>query len=76
MLLFKQYVVEDYAAASAQVPVIDDGPCLAGEPGALDGVAADMRHACETVGFLYTLNRPPVRSGRYCLITIQGNESE
>jgi hypothetical protein len=31
------------------IPVIDLGPCLAGEPGALDHAAAELRHkSCST----------------------------
>jgi isopenicillin N synthase-like dioxygenase len=38
------------------IPVIDYGPYSAGAPGALEGVAADVAHACENVGFFYALN--------------------
>jgi isopenicillin N synthase-like dioxygenase len=38
------------------IPVIDLGPVFAGEPGALEATAAELRHACETVGFLYIKN--------------------
>ena len=56
MNLFKEHAVGDYAAAAAQIPVIDFGPVFAGEPGALSRVAAAARHACENVGFFYALN--------------------
>jgi isopenicillin N synthase-like dioxygenase len=56
MHLFKQHAVKDYAAASAKIPVIDYGPYFAGEPGAEEAIAEQVRHACETVGFLYALN--------------------
>jgi isopenicillin N synthase-like dioxygenase len=56
MHLFKQHAVQDDAAVSARIPVIDYGPCLAGEAGALEHVADQVRHACETVGFLYAAN--------------------
>jgi isopenicillin N synthase-like dioxygenase len=38
------------------IPIIDYGPYFAGVPGALDGVAADVAHVCENVGFFYALN--------------------
>jgi len=34
MNLFKEHAVRDYAAAAAQIPVIDFGPVFGGEPGA------------------------------------------
>jgi isopenicillin N synthase-like dioxygenase len=55
MNLFQQHSVRDYAAAAAQIAVIDFGPCFAGVPGALEGTAAIVRHACEHVGFFYAL---------------------
>ncbi len=39
-----------------KIPVIDYGPYFAGEPGALERVAAEVAHACENVGFFYALN--------------------
>jgi isopenicillin N synthase-like dioxygenase len=56
MNLFQQHGVRDYAAAAAQIPVIDFGPLFAGEPGALPNLANAARHACENVGFFYALN--------------------
>ena len=56
MNLFEQHGVRDYAAAAAQIPVIDFGPCFAGDPGALGRTAPVVRHACEAVGFFYALN--------------------
>jgi isopenicillin N synthase-like dioxygenase len=56
MNLFQQHGVRDYAAAAAQIPVIDFGPLFAGEPGALSRTANAARHACENVGFFYALN--------------------
>ncbi len=38
------------------IPLIDLGPFLAGEPGALQSTAAELRHICETIGFLYITN--------------------
>jgi isopenicillin N synthase-like dioxygenase len=56
MNLFEKHAVCDYAAAAAQIPIIDFGSVFAGEPGALQSVAAAMRDACENVGFFYALN--------------------
>src|SRR6185437_3362977 len=42
--------------ASAKVPIIDYGPYFAREPGALAVLAAQLRRACEEVGFFYALN--------------------
>jgi len=56
MHLFKQYAVADDEAAARMIPVIDYGPYFAGEPGALDRIAAEVAHACENVGFFYALN--------------------
>ncbi len=53
MSLFKQHAVADYAAAAAQIPVIDFAPVFAGEEGALDRLTPMVRHACEHVGFFY-----------------------
>ena len=55
MNLFEEQGVRDYAEAAAKIPVIDFGPYFAGEPGALDRVAAEARHACENIGFFYAL---------------------
>ena len=46
MHLFKEHGVKDYARAAAAIPVIDYGPYFAGEKGALERVAADVRRAC------------------------------
>lgn len=43
-------------AATAAIPVLDLGPLLAGEPGALETLAAHLRHAQEEVGFYYVVN--------------------
>ena len=56
MNLFEEHRVRNYAAAAAQIPVIDFGPAFAGEPGALQCAATAARHACENVGFFYALN--------------------
>jgi isopenicillin N synthase-like dioxygenase len=56
MDLFKEFAVKDYAAAAAQIPVIDFGPAFAGEPGALARTAATVCDACQNIGFFYALN--------------------
>src|SRR5216683_4842725 len=44
------------AATSADFPVIDLGAYMRGEAGALDRVAAELRHALENIGFLIVVN--------------------
>ena len=38
------------------IPVIDLGPYLAGEPGALDHAAAELRYALTEIGFYSIVN--------------------
>ncbi len=38
------------------IPVIDLGPYLAGEPGALDRAAGELRHALTEIGFYFIVN--------------------
>ena len=42
------------AATAEELPVLDLGPLLRGEP--LDTLARQLRHACETIGFFYVSN--------------------
>ncbi len=56
MHLFSRHAVRDPAAAARLIPVIDYGPYFAGVPGALATLAAEVRHACEEVGFFYAAN--------------------
>ena len=56
MHLFQQHAPENPAAAVARIPVIDLGPCFAGEAGALEAVADEVRRACESVGFFHIAN--------------------
>jgi isopenicillin N synthase-like dioxygenase len=56
MHLFREQAVRDYAAAAKAIPVIDYGPYLAGERGAIARLAASLAHACENIGFFYALN--------------------
>src|SRR5262249_23932499 len=48
-------------ADTSLIPIIDLGPYLAGEPGALDRSAAQLRHALTEIGFYFITNhrRPP-----------------
>ena len=43
-------------AAAPTIPVIDLGPYLAGEPGALDRAAQELRFALTRIGFYYIVN--------------------
>ncbi|MFP6749100.1 MAG: 2-oxoglutarate and iron-dependent oxygenase domain-containing protein [Alphaproteobacteria bacterium] len=56
MHLFKEQAAKDLGSAAAQVPIIDLGPYLGDEAGALDAVAAEIGAACERVGFFYIAN--------------------
>ncbi len=56
MHLFRQHAVKDLASTASTIPVIDYGPYFAGEPGALQHLAEELRYACENVGFFYALN--------------------
>src|SRR5262245_36930180 len=56
MHLFKLHGVKEYEEAAKLIQVIDYGPYFAGVPGALDRVAAEVKHACENVGFFYAAN--------------------
>ena len=44
------------------IPVLDLGPYLRGEPGALDAAASRLRHINETIGFLFVVNHGVPRS--------------
>ena len=43
-------------AATETIPVIDLGPYLAGEPGALDRTAKELRFALTEIGFYFIVN--------------------
>src|SRR5437867_6723011 len=53
MNIFKALAVNDVDEATKSIPLIDVGPALRDEPGARDRVAAEVRRACESVGFFY-----------------------
>jgi isopenicillin N synthase-like dioxygenase len=53
MNIFKAMAVKDVAEVTRTIPVIDVGPAFRGELGALDAVAAEVRRACERIGFFY-----------------------
>ncbi len=42
--------------ADEEIPILDFGPYLAGEDGALEALAAELRHAQENVGFYFATN--------------------
>lgn len=42
--------------ASDEIPILDLGPYFAGEPGALETLALELRHALEDVGFYFIRN--------------------
>ena len=52
------------------IPVIDLGPYLAGEPGALDRAAAELRHALTEIGF-YTIVNHGVPSALVHEVTVR-----
>ena len=56
MHLFKQHAVSSEEQSSMPIPVLDLGPVLAGEPGAMEAVAAELREVSERVGFFYVRN--------------------
>jgi isopenicillin N synthase-like dioxygenase len=53
MNIFKALAVKDIDAATQAIPLIDVGPALRAEPGAMDTVSLEIRRACESVGFFY-----------------------
>lgn len=53
MNVFKAMAVKSVVEATRAIPVIDFGPAFRGEAGALETVAAQVRSACEQVGFFY-----------------------
>jgi isopenicillin N synthase-like dioxygenase len=56
MHLFQQHAPVDLDTAVGQIPIIDFGPYFAGRPGELAPLSAQVRDACEQVGFLYIKN--------------------
>jgi isopenicillin N synthase-like dioxygenase len=50
-----------HTATEFTIPVLDLGPYLTGEPGALEATAAEVRDALETIGFFIIINHgvPP-----------------
>ncbi len=42
--------------ADEQIPVLDFGPCLAGEAGALERLASEIRYVQENIGFYFAIN--------------------
>ena len=57
---------------SSEIPVLDLSDYMAGKPGAREAVAADLRQACENIGFFFISGHGidqdlPARRGRSCL---------
>jgi isopenicillin N synthase-like dioxygenase len=53
MNLFKAMAVKSIDQATRSIPLIDFAPALRAEASAQDGVASQVRRACEQVGFFY-----------------------
>ena len=51
------------SGAQDTIPIVDLGPYLAGEPGAMERVAGELRHALTEIGFYFIVNHgvPEVR---------------
>jgi isopenicillin N synthase-like dioxygenase len=49
-------VVKESIGGVAEIPVLDLGPFLSGERGALEKCSTELRYICETVGFHYVSN--------------------
>ncbi len=54
--LFKDKAAKNPAVAQEQIPIIDIGPYLRDEAGAIDLLAQKLKNACEQVGFFYIRN--------------------
>jgi isopenicillin N synthase-like dioxygenase len=53
MNIFKAMAVRSVEEATRAIPVIDFAPAFRGETGGLEAAAAQLRHACEHIGFFY-----------------------
>jgi isopenicillin N synthase-like dioxygenase len=53
MNIFKAMAARSVEEVTQAIPVIDFGPAFRGEARALEATAAQVRHACEHVGFFY-----------------------
>src|SRR5712671_2110900 len=51
--IFKAMAARSVEEAARTIPVIDFGPAFQGATGGLEAVAAEVRKACEQVGFFY-----------------------
>lgn len=56
MHLFQEKGPQDIDAALAKLAILDLDPYLSGESGALERLAAEIKYACETIGFFYIKN--------------------
>ena len=64
----KHALQEEYAIAGEIVPIIDLGPFLAKEPGAVHITAHEMRDALERIGFFFIINHGIPKSLRDKLV--------
>ena len=53
MNIFKAMAVRSVEEVTRSIPVIDFGPAFRGETGGLEAAAANVRRACEQIGFFY-----------------------
>jgi len=54
--LFKDKAAKDMAVAQGRIPIIDIGPYLRDESGAIELLAKKLKSACEQIGFFYIVN--------------------
>lgn len=64
----KHTLQEEYAIAEETIPIIDLGPFLAEEPGAVHTTANEMRDALERIGFFFIINHGIPKSLRDRLV--------
>ena len=53
MNIFRQRAVRNVEEVAKDIPIVDLGPAFRGEPDGRERVAAEVRRACEHVGFFY-----------------------
>jgi isopenicillin N synthase-like dioxygenase len=49
-------MLAEAAAVAEEIPILDLGPYLGGQPGALERLAGELRHAFEHIGFYFIRN--------------------
>ena len=60
----KHCLQAQFAIPGEEIPILDLGPFLAGEAGAAEKTAAELRHALEQIGFFYIINHGVSKSLR------------